>query len=145
MAATNQIEQRKLALVKQLEESRSSILGAKLLIDEQFSSKKSALQEALNVPKRVKNSFMIQPLKTSIIAVSSGLAASLFLRGRNKRKKKHPKLAKAAKQSVSTALTLAVLRPILQRAALHFYHEWLDKKEQQRAKELSFQKRQEML
>jgi hypothetical protein len=142
MAAANQIEQRKLALVKQLEESRSSILGAKLLLDEQVATKKASLQESLNVPKRVKHSFMSQPLKSSLIAAGSGLAASIFLRGRSKKKRKHPKVEKAAKQSVSAALTLAVLKPILQRTAMHFYHQWLEKREQQqRAHELSFQSR----
>ena len=145
MAATNQIEQRKLALVKKLDESRGSILGAKLLLDEQIGTKKASLQATLNVPKRVKNSFMLQPLKSSLIALGSGLTASLFLRGRSKRKRKHPKVEKAAKQSVSAALTLAVLRPILQRAALHYYHQWLDKREQQQAQDLSFQNRREML
>lgn len=145
MAAANQIEQRKLELVKQLESSRGSILGAKLLIDEQLAAKKSSLQESLNVPKRVKNSFAQTPLKSSAIAVGSGLVASLFLRGRRKKKNKSPKAEKAAKQSVSAALTIAVLKPVLQRAALHFFHQWLDKREQKRALKLSFHNRKGML
>ena len=145
MAATNQIEQRKLALVQQLEASRGSLLGAKLLLDEQVASKKASLKESLNLPQRVKQSFTQQPFKSGLIALGSGLAASLFLRGRSKKASKHPKAEKVAKQSLSATLILAVLKPILQRTAMQFYHQWLEKREQQRQQELGFPNRQERL
>ncbi|MFC5051492.1 hypothetical protein ACFPK9_12845 [Rubritalea spongiae] len=149
MAATNQIEQQKLILVKQLEESRTTLLGAKLLLDEQLSTKKLKVQETLNFPKRVKSSFELQPLKSSLIAAGSGIIASLFLRHRKKRAKhrrnKLAKMGQAPSHSISKVLALAVLRPVVQRIATNFYHQWLDKREQQQVQELSFQNRRKML
>jgi hypothetical protein len=130
MATTDQVERRKLELVKQLEESRRSILGAKLLVDEQVAAKKAAVREALNFPQRIKQAFLNQPVKASAIAAGSGLLASIFLRGKKKKSAKHEK---AAKRSVTAALSLAILKPILQRAAIHFYHRWLEQREAQKA------------
>ncbi|MFC4994005.1 hypothetical protein [Rubritalea tangerina] len=121
MARTNQSEQRKLELVAQLEDARTSMLGAKLLLDEQLADKKASLTEALNVPKRVKKAFMEQPIKSFSVALASGLGASIFF----KKKPKKQNTEKVAKASVLTGLFLAVLKPILQRLALQYSQQWL--------------------
>ena len=121
MAATDQTEQRKLDLVEQLADARSSVLGAKLLLDDQITEKKSALSEFLNFPKRIKRSFAKQPAKSFGVALASGLAASFILKKRSNRKTQ----PKAMKRSVLTGLTLAIARPILQRLALQYSQQWL--------------------
>ncbi len=121
MASTDQTEQRKLELVAQLADARSSVLGAKLLLDDQITEKKSAVSEALNFPKRIKRSFTEQPAKSFGVAIASGLGASFFLKKKAKRKS----LPKADKRCVLTALTLSIARPILQRLAVQYSQQWL--------------------
>ena len=121
MAATDQTEQRKLELVEQLADARSSVLGAKLLLDDQITEKKSALSEFLNFPKRIKRSFTEQPAKSFGIAIASGLGASFLLKRKSNKKSQQ----KAIKRSVFTGLTLAIVRPILQRLALQYSQQWL--------------------
>ena len=144
MANTTQIEQRKVELVKQLEESRGSILGTKMLLDEQIASKKEAIKASLNLPKKVKKSFTAEPLKSSLIALGTGLTASILFRKRGATKRNQQK-EKSTKKSISAAVTLALLKPVLQRLAMHYFHQWLDRREQQQAQQLSYPHRKELL
>jgi hypothetical protein len=121
MAATDQTEQRKLELVEQLADARSSVLGAKLLLDDKITEKKSELSEFLNFPKRIKRSFTEQPAKSFGIAIASGLGASFILKRKSNKKSQQ----KSVKRSVFTGLTLAIFRPILQRFALQYSQQWL--------------------
>lgn len=121
MASTTEIEKRKLELVQQIDESRNSVLGAKLLLDEQIAEKKASLAEALNIPKKLKRSFTEQPVKSFGIAIASGLGASLFM----KRKPKYPKANKTAKRSILASLVVAAVRPIIQRAVVQYSQQWL--------------------
>ncbi|MFT5882235.1 MAG: hypothetical protein ACI9FG_000735 [Crocinitomicaceae bacterium] len=121
MAATDQTEQRKLALVKQLADARISVLGAKLILDEKITEKKSALSEFLNFPKRIKRGFSEQPVKSFAIAIASGLGASFLL----KRKSNTKSQQKAIKHSVFKGLTLSIARPILQKLILQYSQQWL--------------------
>jgi len=121
MAATDQTEQRKLELVEQLADTRASVLGAKLLLDDQITEKKSALSEFINFPKRIKRSFTEQPAKSFAVAIASGLGASFLLKRKSNKKSQQ----KAMKRSVFTGFTLAIARPILQRLALQYSQQWL--------------------
>lgn len=121
MASTIEIEKRKLELVQRIDESRTSVLGAKLLLDDQIAEKKANLRETLNVPKKLKRSFAEQPVKSFGIAIASGLGASILM----KRKPRHPKVNKAAKRSIIASVTVAVLRPMLQRAVMQYSQQWL--------------------
>lgn len=124
MAATDQNEHRKLELVAQLQESRKSVLGAKLLLNDQLTEKKSALAEFLNLPKRIKKSFTEQPAKSFAVAMASGLAAVLVLKRKPNTQKQH----KAVKRSVFSSLALTIARPMLQRLALQYSQQWLTRR-----------------
>ena len=130
MASTNQTEQKKLALLSQIEESRQAVLGAKLLLDEQVAAKKSAVAEAINVPKKVKTAFSEKPAKSFGVALASGLGASLLLK---KKKKKKKEFAKREKKPFLENLAFAVLKPVLQRMILQFSQQWLIKRAQKQA------------
>ena len=121
MAATDQIEQRKLALVEQLADARSSVLGAKLMLDDQITEKKSAISEFLNFPKRIKRRFTEQPVKSFAVAIAAGLGASFLL----KRKPNKKSQQKVVKRSIFTGLTLSIARPVLQKLVLQYSQQWL--------------------
>lgn len=121
MATTDQTEQRKLELVAQLADSRKSVLGAKLLIDEQIAEKKSAVCKFLNLPKLIKRSFTEKPVKSFGLALLSGLGASFVLKKKTKRKSQ----PKAEKRSVVSSFTLAIAGPILKKLALQYSQQWL--------------------
>ncbi|MEO1857244.1 MAG: hypothetical protein ABGY95_07775 [Rubritalea sp.] len=121
MASTDQTEQRKLELIVQLAEARSSVLGAKLLLDDQISEKKSAISDFLNFPKRVKRSFTEQPAMSFGVAIASGLGLSFIL----KRKPNKQPQQKAVKRSAISAVTFALARPILQKLAVQYSQQWL--------------------
>ncbi len=121
MAATDQTEQRKLELVAQLADARKSVLGAKLLLDDQVTEKKSEISDFINFPKRIKRSFTKQPVKSFGVALVSGLGASFLLKRKSNKKSQQ----KTIKRSVFTGLTLAIVRPILQRLALQYSQQWL--------------------
>ena len=124
MASTDQNEHRKLELVAQLQDARNSVLGAKLLLDDQLTEKKSALTEFLNLPKRIKNSFTQQPAKSFAVAMASGLGAVLLFKRKPNNKSQH----KAVKRSVFTGLALTIARPILQRLAIQYSQQWLTRR-----------------
>ena len=133
MAATDQTEQRKLELVAQLADARNSVLGAKLLLDEQISEKKSAISEFINLPKRIKRSFTKQPVKSFGVAIASGLGASFILKRKSNKKSQQ----KAMKRSVFSGLILAIARPILQRLALQYSQQWLARRAENKFAESS--------
>lgn len=124
MASTDQNEHRKLELVAQLQDARNSVLGAKLLLDDQLTEKKSALIEFLNFPKRIKNSFAQQPAKSFALAMSSGLGAVLLFKRKPNKKSRN----NAVKRSVFTGLVLTIARPILQRLAIQYSQQWLTRR-----------------
>ena len=128
MAATDQIEKRKLELVQQIEKSRNSVLGGKHLLDEQITEKKASLKEALDIPQRLKTAFLEKPLKSFGIATASGLTASFLL----KRKSKRKKVVKPVKTSLVSGLTIAVLKPILQRVIMQYAQQWLTQRAKQK-------------
>lgn len=128
MAATDQIEKRKLELVQQIEKSRNSVLNGKLLLDEQITEKKASLKKALNIPQRLKTAFLEKPLKSFSIATASGLTTLLLL----KRKSKCKKVVKPVKTSLVSSLTIAVLKPILQRVIMQYSQQWLAQKAKQK-------------
>ena len=127
MASRTEIEKQKLALVARISESRNAVHGAKLLLDEQIAVKKSAVKEALNVPKRVKSAFIQKPAKSFGIALASGLGASIFLKKKAKanRAKKNFAYAKPPKKSFAASLGMSIIRPILQKMALQYSQQWL--------------------
>lgn len=121
MASTNQSEERKLEILQRIEESRNSVLGAKILLDEQISN-------TLNVPKRLKNSFSEKPAKSFGIALATGLGASLLLRAKSKRKKKKAQLlqfSKPAKSSLLSGVAIAVLKPVIQKLIVQYSQQWI--------------------
>ncbi|GAA5496151.1 hypothetical protein Rhal01_02333 [Rubritalea halochordaticola] len=110
MAAGNEIEQRKLALVQQMEEHRNSITGAKLLLNDQITSRKSALKEKLNVPKKIKQSIQEKSTKWLIGALASGTVMAFLGRRRSKRKQENKK-----KKSIFLTLLIALSRPFIKK------------------------------
>lgn len=114
MASGNEIEQRKLALVRQMEEHRNSIVGAKLLLNDQIASRKSAIKEKLNVPKKIKQSIKEQSTKWLVGALASGTVLAFLGRGRSKRKKEIAK-----KRSILLTLLIALCKPFIKKFVIN--------------------------
>lgn len=123
MDSADVIERRKLELIEQLDDSRNSMLGSFILIDEQLENKRRYFKECAQFPQKIakllpKGSYQ----KLSIAAISGIFLSKLMSRNRNK-------LSKSASRNSSLfkTLTLLLLKPLLQKVLLEQSRSWISR------------------
>lgn len=117
MASRNE-QQRKVELVNQLSQHRQSIAVQKEQLTWQISAKKEAIQEKLNVPKRIKASVTDNPKKWFIGSAIAGLILTRLFRGsRQRRVTESSSNIKPARTLLAT-ITIMAIKPMIKSFAL---------------------------
>lgn len=113
MASTNE-QQRKIELARQLALHRQSIAVQKEQLTHQIISKKEAIQEKLNVPKRIKAAVSNNPKKWFIGSAIAGLVLTRIFRGSRRRQIVSASVAEAKpSKSLLTTVALMVAKPLV--------------------------------
>jgi len=131
MASGNEKQQRKLELVQQLNNQRSSLIGGRDVLQQQFANKSQSLKNAINVPKRIKASIQTDSKKWITGAIVTGLAASLLTRKSRKVKIQQQYQPYIKKRSLTSTLFINFAKPAIKG--------WIVKKVTQAAKDRIFQ------
>ncbi len=123
MDSADVFERRKLELIEQLDDSRNSLLGSFILIDEQLEDKRRFVKECSKLPQKVAT---VLP-RGSIQKLGIAAVTGLFLSRIKGRKQKKVSITEPSNSGAFKNLIWLLIRPMLQKAVLDQSRSWLTK------------------